>query len=139
MSDFHFLFREDKGRIGRATWWRACLGLAAIWLVIFAAYLSLGQGDISKVGLTAILTLATIMLGVCYYFVSAKRFQDLEQNASLALILPLTLLFDAAIHWMQPRLGATFPSALTYAFDAASVLITGWTLWTLGFQQGNSK
>jgi len=139
VSNFHFLFREDKGRIGRATWWRACLGLAVIWLVVFAAYLFLGQGDISKVGLTAILTIATIMLGVCFYFVSAKRFQDLGQVASFALILPLVLLFDAAIHWMQPRLGATFPSVLTYAFDAATVLISGWTIWTLGFQQGNSR
>lgn len=137
MSQFHFLFREDKGQIGRGLWWQATLGLSAIWLVVFSAYLFLGQGDITKVGLTAILTIATIMLGVCYYFVSAKRFQDLGQNASLALILPLAFLFDAAIHWMQPRLGATFPSALTYAFDAATVLITGWTVWTLGGRKGH--
>ena len=137
MSQFHFLFREDKGQIGRGLWWRATLGLSAVWLVIFSAYLFLGQGDITKVGLTAILTIATIMLGVCYYFVSAKRFQDLGQNAGLALILPLAFLFDAAIHWMQPRLGATFPSLLTYAFDAATVLITGWTVWTLGGRKGH--
>ena len=139
MGNFHFLFREDKGKIGRALWWRATLGLCAIWLILLSAYLFLGRGDITKVGLTAFMTIATIMLGVCYYFVSAKRFQDLGQNASLALSLPLALLLDSAMHWMQPRLGATFPSALTYAFDAVTLLITGWTIWTLGFQKGDCE
>ena len=137
MSNFHFLFREDKGQIGRAVWWRACLSLVAIWLVIFAAFAYLDGGDITKVGLTAILTIATIMLGVCYYFVSAKRFQDLGQSGNFALILPLAILLDSAIHWMQPRLGATFPVALTYLLDLVSLGITGWTIWSLGFKQGD--
>ena len=136
MTDFNFLFRQDKGAIGRATWLKAVIGLGAVWGVLFTLYDLLARGDITKVGLTALLTIATIMLVVCYYFVSAKRFQDIGKPGALALVLPLMLLFDAAIHWMQPRLGATFPGWLTYIFDVVLIAMVIWNIWDLGCRKG---
>ncbi len=158
---FHFLYREDKGKIDRATWWRAIAYVAAGWVAVFALYWivanvytlegdalvvhsSDGAAETMKafdkphgilIGPAALLLIGSIFAAVCFYFVSAKRFQDRLLNGSMALALPLMILFTAAIHWMQPRIGATFPGWLTVVFDLALAGLAVWNIWELGFKE----
>ena len=157
--NFHFLFREDKGKIDRATWWKAVAGLAGIWLAALLLYQYFGHfslGDASQLVLhdaeghaeklhklgdgsilifpATVLTVVSFMVGVCYYFVSAKRFQDIDKSGALALVLPLIILLTAAMHWMQPQLGGNNLRWLVYVFDGAlsgSVVVN---IWVLGFR-----
>lgn len=157
--NFRFLYREDKGRIDRATWWQGAGILALVWLVALVLYQSFGHfslGDASQIVLhdaegnaaklnklgdgsilifpATILTIVSIFVAVAFYFVSAKRFQDIAKPGLLALILPLALFITAAIHWMAPQLGA-FPGWITGGFDLALLAVAAWTIWELGFKE----
>jgi len=48
---FRFLYREDKGKIDRATWWKGTGWLVLVWLVTLALYQQFGHfslGDASQ-------------------------------------------------------------------------------------------
>ena len=122
---FHFLFRTDRGTVGRATWWRGSLPLAAIaavatiiWLLV-RPYTVNGLDQPPLVILAAYLYLLAFSFGllvllICEYNLSAKRFTARGLPRALAGILPLTLLFGGAFAWYLPR---------------AQDLLPGWTAW----------
>ena len=85
-GSFAFLFRTDRGRIDRATWWRGTVPLA---LIGAAGDRRLARGpsptlttpSISRLRLAVlgyvyllVFTFATLLLFICEYNLSAKRF-----------------------------------------------------------------
>jgi len=71
---------------------------------------------------------------VAFYFVSAKRFQDIAKPCLWAVVWPLACFITAVIHWMAPQLGA-FSGWITGGFDVALAAVTLWTVWALGFKE----
>jgi uncharacterized membrane protein YhaH (DUF805 family) len=133
-NGFRFLFRQDRGTIDRSTWRSGACVLLAVWcLFILAEWLANRTGNLAKVGVTGLFVLATMLVAVCYYFLSAKRFTDRGRPKELALVLPAFGLADAALNFMQPREGGTFPLWLTSVADAVLVGIVIWNAVELGF------
>ena len=142
---FAFLFRTDRGTIDRATWWRGTLPLATIAIVanilwvLIRPYMDHGLERPPIVVLGAYLYLVTFSFGtllllVCEYNLSAKRFTALGLPRSLAATLPFSLLFGAAFAWYLPRADGTLPlwSGWLAALSVAGVII--WNVVELGIR-----
>lgn len=139
---FFFLFRSDQGRIGRATWWRGTLPLAALALAGTVGWLLLrpfAHHDLSEQAFIAPLTIlayvyllvyafALILIGVCEYNLSAKRFRDRGLPGALAAVLPLSLLFGSALIWFIPRSFDTVPD---WAAPLTFVALAGVAVWNI--------
>ena len=150
-----FLFRADQGRVDRDVWRRAALGLLAFIAPFIGVGLLLApytEHDLAKsplfVPMTALayaylIFFAFVAMQVAISFVnlSAKRFRDIGLSAPLGLAsLPLLAVFlAAAAHWLQPRIAEVMPRWQVYPFDAAAVIVAGWTLYQLGFAPGREK
>jgi uncharacterized membrane protein YhaH (DUF805 family) len=131
---FRFLFRQERGTIDERTWLGGTVALAATWLLIYLANLAADHaGGITKVGVTSLFVLATMVVAACYYFLSAKRFADRGRPRALAIVLPATGFVAAALSFMQPAQGGTFPLWLAYVADAALVAVAIWNIIELGF------
>jgi uncharacterized membrane protein YhaH (DUF805 family) len=132
-ASFRFLFRDDRGTIDRRTWWLAVAIIVAAWLAVFELERILNRsGDISKVALTAALVFATIFLLVCYYFVSAKRFNARRRPADFALFLPAAIFVATGLRWLGPSLVEVVPDWLHYLSDSAALAIALWNIAELG-------
>jgi uncharacterized membrane protein YhaH (DUF805 family) len=130
---FRFLFRDDRGRIDRRTWWWAVAAIACLALIALIALRVINpRGDITRVALTGGFVFVCMFLSVCYYFVSAKRFTDRGRPETLALVLPAAMFLAAALHWLQPSLTALFPDWLSGVADALVVAVAGWNIVDLG-------
>jgi uncharacterized membrane protein YhaH (DUF805 family) len=147
-ENFRFLFRDDRGSIDRRTWWVAMAALAAAWIAVvlvatgvtllaerLAAQESVGMLSLLTQGiyLSAIFNILIVLVYVCYYFVSAKRYNDLGKSPRLALILP------AAVYVL------TFSPILTdqvlpvygrWAMLVAFLAVAIWQVRELGFRKG---
>jgi uncharacterized membrane protein YhaH (DUF805 family) len=136
---FRFLFRQDAGLIDRATWARGAVALVAAGLVLLLAETAIGRvGESAKVGIAGLFVIATMLLAASYYFLSAKRFRDRGRPAALALVLPALGLVDAALHFLQPETGGTFPLWFATAADVALAAAAIWNIVELGFLPGRS-
>jgi uncharacterized membrane protein YhaH (DUF805 family) len=132
-AGFRFLFRDDRGRIDRRTWWFAVtvIGCLAV-IAVIALRIVNPLGDITRVGLTGGFVFACMFLAVCYYFVSAKRFTDRGRPENLALLLPAAIFLAAALHWLQPSLTALVPGWLSYFADGLVGAVAMWNIIDLG-------
>jgi uncharacterized membrane protein YhaH (DUF805 family) len=132
-ANWRYLFRDDRGTIDRRTWWLAVAIIVAAWLGVFEIQRLLNRsGDITKVGLTAGFVFATIFLLVCYYFVSAKRFNARGRRTDFALFLPAAIFVAAGLHWLAPSLVEVVPGWLQYLSNSAAVAIALWNIAELG-------
>jgi uncharacterized membrane protein YhaH (DUF805 family) len=139
-STIRFLFRNDRGRIDRRTWWRAIAVLVAAWLIALSVHRALNRsGDISKVAITAAFLIASIFLAVCYYFVSAKRFNDRGKPPEYALVLPAASFFALAVRWLGPSLVELIPSWFDYVAGGLAIVIALWNVTELGILPGRSE
>jgi uncharacterized membrane protein YhaH (DUF805 family) len=139
-STIRFLFRNDRGRIDRRTWWHAIAVLVAAWLVALAVQRFLNRsGDITKVAITAAFVVATIFVAVCYYFVSAKRFNDRGKPAEYALLLPVAIFFAAAVRWLGPALVELIPSWFDYFAGGLALAVAIWNVVELGILPGRDE
>lgn len=152
-SGFHFLFRSDQGRIGRTTWWRgsACLGAALALLTGIWIYLSpSAHRDLGTTPFLAWWTLATyvyllfyafavLLIAICHYNLSAKRWRDRGRPAPLAGLLPLAALVSGAAHWLQPRVAQFIPYWYVVGTDVLLGAIVLWTIVELGFDLPRAK
>jgi hypothetical protein len=131
---FRFLFRQERGTIDARTWIGGTLALAATWLVLYLADFAADHaGGITKIGVSSLFVLATMLVAACYYFLSAKRFADRGRPRSLAIILPATGFIAAALHYLQPAQGGTFPLWLAFVADAVLAAVAIWNIVELGF------
>ncbi len=143
---FSFLFRTDKGRVDRATWWRGTVPIAVLAAVGAAGWTLLSpyarhdlatQAFIAPMTLVAYLYLvlfafAVILLAICEYNLSAKRFRDRSRPAALAGILPLSLLFGGAAIWYVPNSSGDLPDWTAPLVLAAIALVAAWNVVELG-------
>lgn len=142
---FSFLFRTDQGRIDRATWWRGTLPLAGIAALATAGWLAVRPythdalhqpPPLAVLGYIYLLafSFATLILLVCEYNLSAKRFAARGKPRALAAALPATLLLAGTLDWYVPRSQGALPEhsmVLVMGVVAAVVL---WNLVELGFR-----
>jgi uncharacterized membrane protein YhaH (DUF805 family) len=134
---FRFLFRTDQGTIDRSTWWKAVGAIAGAWLIVVEAQSILNRsGDITKLALTAAFVLAAMFLSVCYYFVSAKRFNDRGKPTEFALVLPAAIFVDAGLHWLGPSLVSFVPNWSHYLVDGIAIAAAVWNITELGVLPG---
>ena len=145
-SQWSFLFRTDEGRIDAGTWWRN----TALLVAIFAA-LTLGwflvqpyaEHDLAREPLFTFPILAAnlyrifygfagIVLLICYYNLSAKRWRDIGRAGALAGILPFLACVTAALHWLEPRVGGEIPHFVIIIADVLLFLTLLWNVIYLG-------
>jgi uncharacterized membrane protein YhaH (DUF805 family) len=140
-QDFSFLYRTDQGEIDAATWWRGLLPLLGIFLVLTLGWIiaepyadkSLATnvpgaivviaGNIYRIIYGAI----SVLLLICFYNLSAKRWRNLGRPSSFAGILPLVAATVGALNWLEPRVGGDLPHAVVIL---AEIILFGVFLWT---------
>ena len=145
-SGARFLYRTDQGRIDAKTWVRGTLMLGAILGVLTAIWVFLSpyaEHDLDKTPLFAWRTFAAyvylmfyafavILIAICHYNLSAKRWRDRGWPSSLAGLLPLSALLAGAAHWLQPRVAEVMPFWYVAAVDVLLVAVIVWNVVELG-------
>jgi uncharacterized membrane protein YhaH (DUF805 family) len=147
-QNFRFLFRNDKGSIDRHTWWIAMAALAAAWIAV--AIVATGvtvlaeslaaQDDVNALSvltqgvyLSALFNILIILVYVCYYFVSAKRYNDLGKSPRLALILPAAIYILTFSPILADQVLPVFGRWIVLVVFLA---VAGWQIYELGFRKG---
>ncbi|QXX75240.1 hypothetical protein [Methylovirgula sp. HY1] len=145
-SRWSFLFRADEGRIDAGTWWRNTGVLFAIFAVLTLVWLLVepyAKHDLATEPLFTFPILAanlyrifygfaSVVLLICYYNLSAKRWRDLGHPAALAGILPFFACVTAALHWLEPRVGGEIPHFVVIIADILLFLTLLWNVIDLG-------
>lgn len=145
-ASWRYLYREEAGRIDAVTWWRGTLLLVTLLAVLtlgLAFVLPHVEHDLSKTPLLSpwafganlyvlIYTFALILIGICHYNLSAKRWRDRGRPAALAGLLPFLAFLSGALHWLASQVGAALPPATTIAADILLVVILFWNIIDLG-------
>jgi uncharacterized membrane protein YhaH (DUF805 family) len=144
-----FLYREEQGRIDRATWLRGAGALIAVLAPLTLVWLALEPyttHDLAKTPFFAAETIAAYAYIIFYSFVvlliaisfvnlSAKRFRDRGRTAPLgfASLAPLAALLAGALHFVQPRLPEVFARWHVWGADIALLGVVAWTVYELGY------
>ena len=145
-AGFRFLYREDRGRISRAAWWRATLPLAALvalatagWVAVrpYAVHDLNRQPFIDGATVGAYLYLALyafglILAAVCSYNVSAKRFRDRGRAGRWAAVLPLAAFLTGALVWFIPQSFGDVPDWAGGVAEVALLVVVAWNILDLG-------
>lgn len=143
---FGFLFRRDEGVVSRSIWWRGTLALLAPLLALTLVWLMIGAGAhtgfdasqavIARTGLTYLYLLvfaaAILLIAICQYNISAKRFRARGRLPGLAGILPLAALLTGAVHWLAPRMDGALPGWAVAGVDVAMLVVVAWNVVDLG-------
>jgi hypothetical protein len=136
---FRFLYRTDKGSIDRATWWKGTVPLAviavaatALWLVV-RPYTHDALNQKPAMALMAYLYLlifafGTLLLLVCEYNLSAKRFFARGLPRALAAVFPLSLLLAGACDWYIPRSNGALPG---WSIWLVLIVVAGVVIWNV--------
>jgi uncharacterized membrane protein YhaH (DUF805 family) len=148
-TGFGFLFRQDQGRIDRRMWWKATAGLAGVLAAFTSIWIYLlpsAHRDLDTTPFLAWWTLAAyvyllfyafaiLLIAICHYNLSAKRWRDRSRPAALAGLLPLAALVAGAAHWLQPQMADFIPCWYVLGADAGFTGILLWTVVELGFDR----
>lgn len=144
---FFFLYRQDQGRIGRATFWKASapilIALAAmsgVWIAIMPD----GARDLTKdaffdAGVLAtyvfllFFTFSLLIGAVMLTYLGAKRLRDRGRPPGLAAVPFFLLFFDGAMHWLATRAGDAIPHGLVFALDVLAIASVVWAILEMGF------
>ena len=149
-GNFRFLFREDAGTITRRVWWLGTLALGLTLGVLTLIWLALSSGAHRTLDATnlidartaftylylIIFAAAVLLIAICHYNLSAKRFAARGKPGSLAGLLPLAALLTGAMHWMAPRIGDGLPAWTSAAVDFVMLVIVVWNVLELGVKPG---
>jgi uncharacterized membrane protein YhaH (DUF805 family) len=148
-SEFGFLFRQDQGRIDARAWWKGTGCLFGVLVVLTAIWMYLSPSAHRDLGTTPFLAwwtlaayvyllfyaFAVLLIAICHYNLSAKRWRDRGRPASLAGLLPLAVLVSGAAHWMQPRVEQFIPYWYVLGTDLLLAGILVWSVMELGFDR----
>jgi uncharacterized membrane protein YhaH (DUF805 family) len=143
---FRFLFRTDQGAIDRSTWWRGTVPIAAVGAVATAGWLAVRPFThdalhqppaLAVLGYLYLLafTFAVLILLICEYNLSAKRFAARGKPRALAALLPLGLLASGAFAWYAPRSQGAVPGWSVEAAVACVLAIAVWFIVELGLRR----
>ncbi len=148
-DDFTFLYRQDQGRIDRATFWRASLpilvtlgAMLAIWLAIMPN----GARDLASVAFfdarvaatylyLLVFTLAGLIGAVMLYFVAAKRLRDVGRPVWLAGFPFLAIFIDGALHWTAARSDGAIGPGVLYVADVIAIASLVWAVIDMGLRK----
>jgi uncharacterized membrane protein YhaH (DUF805 family) len=144
--NFSTLFRSDQGAIDAPAWWRGSLILGGIFAVLTLIWIGIepvaDQALATTIASTIVALmanlyrlaygLACLLLLLCFYNLSAKRWRDLGRPAGFAGILPIIVTIAAALHWLEPRTGGETPHALVIAADMLGFAVLIWNVIELG-------
>jgi uncharacterized membrane protein YhaH (DUF805 family) len=154
-----FMFRDDKGSIDRASWWRAMAVLVVALALLGGLVLALddflpktpeaAEALVNQAAQTHNRLLSVpyyaslliidisyvlmILVSVCVYFVGAKRFNDLGRPAQMALILPAVIYVQIFSPILSDQL---LPIYGRWLVNVAVVAVLAWQLYLLGFTKG---
>jgi uncharacterized membrane protein YhaH (DUF805 family) len=145
-SRWSFLFRTDEGRIDASTWWRNAALLVIIFIVLTLGWSLIApyaEHDLATEPLFTFSILAanlyrilygfvSILLLICYYNLSAKRWRDIGRPSALAGLLPFLACVAAALHWLEPRTGGEIPHFILVVTDILLFLTLLWNVVDLG-------
>jgi uncharacterized membrane protein YhaH (DUF805 family) len=141
-QSWQFLYRTDAGQIDARTWWRGALPLAAIVIVLTLLLVFIfpyTEHDLTRSPLLSATALGAnlyvifysfllILIGICYYNLSAKRWRDLKRPPALAGLVPFCALLAGAAHWLAARSSEIVPQAVPLAADICFVLVLIWNV-----------
>jgi len=141
-----FLFRTDQGRINARTWRRGTALLLAILIVLTAIWLPLeplthrdlattpffAWTTVAAFAYLVLYAFAVLLIAICHYNLSAKRWRDRRWPGALAGLLPFFALLSGAAHWLQPRVAEVLPYWYVAGVDVLLVAIIVWNLVELG-------
>ena len=148
-ENFAFLYRQDQGRIDRATFWRASLpvlialgAMTALWLAIKPE----GARDLTKVAFfdgkvaatyayLLAFTLAALIGSVMLYFVGAKRLRDVGRPPGLAGAPFLALFLNGALHWAAARSDGAIGTGVLFAADVVAIATFVWAFIDMGLRK----
>ncbi len=144
---FRYLFRTDRGRIDRATWWCGTLPLVALgaimtggWLLIrpfahhdLATTPFLAIPTVAAFLYLAIFTFALILIAICEYNLSAKRFRDRGRAAAMAAVLPMAIFLTSTLIWFIPQSFGEVPDWTGPVALLMVSIVVVWNVWDLGF------
>jgi len=142
-----FLFRTDRGRIDAKTWIVGSLWLGGIFAPMTAvAFLSrpymkhdlaaspfFAWSVIAAYVYIVIYVFALILIAICFYNLSAKRWRDRGKPSAFAGLLPFFALLAGAIHWLYPQMDGEIPIWSVIAADGIFLALLIWTIVELGF------
>lgn len=146
-ESWRFLYRTDAGRIDAPTWRRGAVFLAAVlalltlvlWYALPFAHHDLRTTPLLSVSALAanlyvvVYSFALILIGICYYNLSAKRWRDIGRPAALAGVLPLLVLLAGALHWLAAQTGIVAISHMLVTIaDIGVVIVAAWNAVELG-------
>ena len=148
-GSFRFLFRQDAGVITRAVWWTGTAALGLLLAALTLVWLALSGGAHRSLDTTALIdartaftylylvlfAVAVLLIAVCHYNLSAKRFRARGKPAGLAGILPFAALVTGASHWIEPRVGDGMAFWVTPLIDFLMLVIAVWTVLELGVKE----
>jgi len=146
MSRWSFLFRTDEGHIDAPTWRRNAALLVAIFAILtviwifvepYAAHDLAREPLFSLSVLTAnlyrlVYGIASILLLISYYNLSAKRWRDIGLPSALAGLLPFLACVVAALHWLESRLVGEIPHFAVVIGDIVVFVTLMWNILELG-------
>lgn len=149
-SRWTFLFRTDEGRIDARTWWRNTFLLVAVFAGLTLGWIlarPYAEHDLATTPLFTFSVLAAnlyrifygfagLLLLICYYNLSAKRWRDIGRPAAFAGILPFLACVAAALHWLEPRVGGEIPHFVVVIADVLVFLTLVWNVVELGGLMG---
>lgn len=147
-----FLFRTDQGRIDARTWRRGTALLLAILAVLTGIWIPLeplthrdlattpffAWGTFAAFAYLVLYAFAVLLIAICHYNLSAKRWRDRGWPGALAGLLPLFALFSGAAHWLQPRVAEDISYWYVVGVDALLIAVIVWNVVELGIFERRS-
>ena len=149
-ENFTFLYRQDEGRIDRATFWRAAApvlialaAMTAIWIAIMPraardlAHEAFFDGRVVATYLYALIFALALLIGaVMLYFLGAKRLRDVGRPPWLAGFPFLALFFDGALHWAAARSEGAIGESALFVADVIAIASVIWVFIDMGLRRG---
>ena len=149
-ENFTFLYRQDEGRIDRATFWRAAApvlitlaAMTAIWIAIMPraardlAHEAFFDGRVVATYLYALIFALALLIGaVMLYFLGAKRLRDVGRPPWLAGFPFLALFFDGALHWAAARSEGAIGESALFVADVIAIASVIWAFIDMGLRRG---
>ena len=148
-SRARYLFRQENGRIGAATWRFHAGWIAAVTVALTVGWVLLrpyAQHDLKTEAFIRWITVAAftylilyafalILLAICYTMLSIKRLRDLGQPTAFAGLVPLFVFLAACLLFMREQTPDVIVLPYVVALDVALAIVVVWTVVELGFRE----
>ena len=141
---FAFLYRSEQGTIDANEWRLAALPVAALFValtvvwILVRPYANRGLTERSFLDVVSLAanifgifySFAVLLLAICWVNLCAKRFRDRRRKPALGFagLLPLIILADGALHWLQPQISDVLSGWSVYGGDVIVAAILAWTV-----------